>query len=102
MKKLKKIYSSIKFYVNAAIGFLAVVAGLILYVFFKKKENEKIDSEIDKLNEDILKNDAKIDYNKKNIETLESEEEAIKDNIEKIKKEKNTEELEDFFNNRGF
>ena len=102
MKKLKKIYSSIKFYVNAAIGFLAVVAGLILYVFFKKKENEKIDSEMDKLNEDILKNDAIIDYNKKNIETLESEEEAIKDNIEKIKKEKNTEELEDFFNNRGF
>ena len=102
MEKLKKLYLSIKFYVDAAIGFLAVISGLVLYIFFKNKENEKIDSKIEELEKNIIENDAIIDYNKKNIESLSSEEEVIKDNIDKIKKEKNNEELEDFFKNRGF
>lgn len=83
-------------------GIIAAIMTMAAYIFIKQKQNEKIDEKIDDVEKEIIKNQAVIDYNDKNIYALDKDEAKIKDKIEDIKKEKNEDGLKDFFDNRGF
>ncbi len=102
MKKIKKMVKELKNFFKFIGGLAVAIAGLALYVFVQKKQDEKLKEEIKDQKLNIARNEGVIDYNDKNILKLEDEEDNIEDNIERIKNRKDKEELGDFFKKRGF
>lgn len=102
MKKIKKMVKKLKNFFKFIGGLVVAIAGLALYVFVQKKQDEELKEEIEDQKLNIARNEGVIDYNDKNILKLEDEEDNIEDNIERIKNRKDKEELGDFFKKRGF
>lgn len=102
MKKMKKMVNKFKNFFKFIGGLAVAIAGLALYVFVQKKQDEELKKEIEDQKLNIARNEGVIDYNDKNILKLEDEEDNIEDNIERIKNRKDKEELGDFFKKRGF
>jgi septal ring factor EnvC (AmiA/AmiB activator) len=102
MKKIKKMVKEFKNFLKFIGGLAVAIAGLVIYVFVQKKQDEKLKEEIEDQKLNIARNEGVIDYNDKNILKLEDEEDNIEDNIERIKNRKDKEELGDFFKKRGF
>jgi septal ring factor EnvC (AmiA/AmiB activator) len=102
MKKIKKMVKELKNFFKFIGGLAVAIAGIALYVFVQKKQDEELKKEIEDQKLNIARNEGVIDYNDKNILKLEDEEDNIEDNIERIKNRKDKEELGDFFKKRGF
>lgn len=97
----------IKLFIAGVIGFF----GIISYFLFKKNINSReiLELELKKVKEEIEieKNQEQIDVNQEKIVDLESRAEEIKREIIKIEKpdvdrEISREELDEFFDKRGF
>ena len=99
MKQILKEFSNFFKFIG---GLAVAIIGLLLYIFFQKKQDEKIEEEIEENKDSITRNEGVIDFNSKNILKLEEKEEEIQKNIKNIEDKKNNEDLNEFFNKRGF
>lgn len=88
--------------IEIIVGAITVIGGAALFIFFKRKQNEGIDEDIKDEKDNITKAEGVIEHNNTLISDLEDEEDKIERKIEDIRSEDNNEELDDFFNNRGF
>lgn len=102
MKKIKKMLESMRSLIEIIVGAITVIGGAALFIFFKRKQNERIDEDIKDEKDNITKAEGVIEHNNTLISDLEDEEDKIERKIEDIRSEDNNEELDDFFNNRGF
>jgi hypothetical protein len=102
VKKIKKMLESMRSLIEIIVGAITVIGGAALFIFFKRKQNERIDEDIKDEKDNITKAEGVIEHNNTLISDLEDEEDKIERKIEDIRSEDNNEELDDFFNNRGF
>lgn len=101
MKTLKKLFSNIYNVMEAVGAALVFIAGVAAYIFFKSKQNDKLDEKIEEAEDEIIKKEAIIDYNNENIAKLDKEEAEIESKIKEIEEKENDESVEDFFDKRG-
>jgi uncharacterized membrane protein YgaE (UPF0421/DUF939 family) len=110
---MKKILSKISNKVKALIGIIIGVLGVFTFVFIKNKIQikEKMNYDLSKVKTELemLNLEKDSSEKKRKLESLKSEEETIKKKIayiEKIKIEEKRdvtmEELDEFFDSRGF
>ena len=92
-----KILNKIK---NWGLWIIGIVGSIFVFIklFGKTKENHNTDrlkGQNDILDSNIKSNDIEVDILNENIESL-------KEEISETQREKNTEELDEFFDKRGF
>ena len=99
MKQILKEFSNFFKFIG---GLVVTILGFALYIFFQKKQDEKLEKEIKEKKDSITRNEGVIDFNDKNILKLEEIENEVENNIKEIEGEENNEDLNEFFNKRGF
>ena len=99
-KKVKKFFSNF-WKVLATIA--AAIIGIFLLV--KRNEDKKVDELTDRIDDNTKKQEAidrLINSNNNVIDNLEEEQKNIKKSISNIEEQGSEENIEDFFNKRGF
>lgn len=100
---LSNISEFFKKFWSILISVIGIVVGIFL--FLRSSEDKKIKKAEDRIkktegSQEVV--DSIINSNQNDINTLESEQEAIEKDLQNIKETGSEEKIEDFFNKRGF